>query len=177
MLRPEFPSSEFRVPRVPSSPRFHRVPPEFPPEKLAPSEKIQRAIESGEVGVAFEGIVAKQLSDQFPGELVGVGLPVKDPTTGKMLTDIDVALKTASVELKAGQKVIDLKKLNRLKALGKPVIWYAPQASGKEVSILRNAGAYGVARNYYELLSLIKQTKGCVTTPGLNGGKPDTTCN
>ncbi len=100
-----------------------------------PSDKIQAAIESNDVGVAMEGIIGKLIEDRFPGDVVGVSVPVPNPTNpGLTLTDIDVGLKYALVEIKTGRNPVNLKQIANQKTLGVPVLVYAPQAFAKSAA-------------------------------------------
>jgi hypothetical protein len=122
-----------------------------------PSEKSQKGIESNDIGVAMEGIIGKLVESRFPNDVVGVGSPVPDPTKpGSLLTDIDIQLKYAVVEIKTGRYPVNLKQLGRQRGLGLPVLVYAPQATANQERDLVRAGA-NVFRDLNSLLRALNQ--------------------
>jgi len=105
--------------------------------------KIEGALASDNVGVAMEGIVAEYVNLKFPGDIVGVNVPVPDPANPRdPLTDLDIQLKFAVVEIKTGTRRLG-KNLDVKKRFG-PVIVYAPQATPGQRSDLVKRGAVWV---------------------------------
>jgi len=108
----------------------------------SPPDKIQKAIESDDVGIAVEGIIGKLVYDRFPGDVVGVGVPVKDPANpGLLLTDLDIQLKFAIVEIKSGKNPVNMRQLAKQQQLGLPVLIFAPEATPNQKGVLQGAGA------------------------------------
>jgi len=125
-----------------------------------PADKIQKAIESDNVGVAMEGIIGKLVANKFPGDVVDVVVPIPDPTNpDSPLTDIDVQLKYAMVEIKTGRRPVKLNQLNKQKTAGLPILIYAPQATPNQQRALTNAGV-DVFRSLNLLFDALQRLKG-----------------
>jgi RHS repeat-associated protein len=122
-----------------------------------PSGKIEDALASDNVGVAMEGIVAEYVDLKFHGDIVGVNVPVPDPANPRdLLTDLDIQLKFAVVEIKTGTKRLG-KNLDVKKQFG-PVIVYAPQATpGQQRDLARNGGIW--VGNIFDLLEKLTEVK------------------
>jgi RHS repeat-associated protein len=110
-----------------------------------PSEKIQRAIENDNVGIATEGIIAELIAQQgFRSDIVDVDVKIKDPTNpSQLLTQLDVLMKYAIIEIKSGKDVVSPRQIKRQLSFGRPVLVFAPEATAYDLSEIQRLGAHG----------------------------------
>ena len=79
--------------------------------------------------------VANKIEEAYPGHVVGVNVPVRD-TAGNMVTDADILLKNAVIQVKSGGGKGMTSQLQRTEqATGLPTIGYGPDL---KQSILKN---------------------------------------
>ena len=82
------------------------------------------------------GDVANKIEEAYPGHVVGVNVPIRD-AAGNMVTDADILLKNAVVQVKSGGgKGMTSQLLRTEQATGLPTIGYGPDLKS---TILRNS--------------------------------------
>lgn len=84
------------------------------------------------------GDVANKIEEAYPGHVVGVNVPVRD-TAGNMVTDADILLKNAVIQVKSGGGKGMTSQLQRTEqATGLPTLGYGPDL---KQSILKNSAS------------------------------------
>jgi hypothetical protein len=91
----------------------------------------------------MEAIYAGMIAQSgFEKDIVDVNVVVPNPTKpGEALTELDVQLQFAIVEIKTGKEVVDSKQIGNQKSLGLPVLVYAPRATADDLNRIRDLGA------------------------------------
>lgn len=87
------------------------------------------------------GGLANDIEAKYPGKIVGVNKIVKDPSTGKIITDFDIETDKVVVQVKSGKGTGLTKQMDASKsATTKEVVAYGPKL-GKH--IIKNLKAKG----------------------------------
>jgi hypothetical protein len=121
------------------------------------SDKIDANISSGDYRIQMEGVVAGVLQNKFGSDLLDVNRAIFEGK--RQITEADIVLKFATVEVKTGENVVNLGQTRNLQqALGKPVVVYAPQATPNQIRSLEGIGAI-VVKNTKDLLRTLEQIK------------------
>jgi hypothetical protein len=121
------------------------------------SDKIDANLRSSDLGIQMEGVIGSVLQNKFRSEVVDVNQNVMS-STGRQLTEADIVLTFAIVEVKTGTHPVDLSQLRELQALGRPVVVYAPQATKVQTATLEAAGAK-VVKDTTSLLRTLQQLR------------------
>jgi hypothetical protein len=86
------------------------------------------------------GDLATKIDAAYPGHVVGVNVPITD-ATGRVVTDADILLRNAIIQVKSGPgKGLTTQLLNTQAATNLPVIGYGPQLGGSLVRGIQAAG-------------------------------------
>ena len=101
--------------------------------------------------------LANEIEKLYPGHVVGTEVPIYDATGTKLLTDADILLQNAVIQVKSGTKTGGL--LYQLEiseaTTGLPSIGYAPNLSPNAIKYLSTMGAL-VTTDIYTFLGVIK---------------------
>jgi hypothetical protein len=100
--------------------------------------------------------LANRIEEIYPGHVRGVDVEIRDPS-GRILTDLDISLRNANIEVKSGRNLSGLGSQVRMQSelTGLPTIVYAPNAG---IHAFRGYERQGmlITRDPNLLLELIK---------------------
>jgi hypothetical protein len=100
------------------------------------------------------GDLANAIERAYPGHVVGVNLPVTD-AAGNLVTDVDILLKNAAIQVKSGSGAgLTRQVLATEAATGLPTIGYGPQLGGAVFNGIQAAGGL-VTRDSQLLIDLV----------------------
>ena len=106
--------------------------------------KIDANLHSPNQGKQLEGVVATLLGPS----VVDIDQPVHRMGT---TTEVDIVTAMANIEVKSGTR-LDFDQLQRLTGLGKPLVYYFPQATAQQQKLIESQGA-SVVRSVSQLES------------------------
>jgi len=120
-------------------------------ESLSAEASAARTFSSGDPLVAE---LAKAIERTYPGHVVRVKVPMTN-AAGRVVTDADILLQNAAIQVKSGAgKGLTTQLLNTQAATNLPVIGYGPQLGG---SVFRGIQANGglVTRDAQLLIDIV----------------------
>ena len=131
-------------------------------QKWQPQLQQQQCQKSGPVEGRFTSKdplvsdLANEIESAYPGHVKGVNVPVKDPVTGKLLTDIDIELQNANIQVKTGNgNGMGPQVTKSIQANGKPTIGYGPDLGrGVQNDVANRSGL--VTTNKDVLIKVVK---------------------
>ncbi len=104
------------------------------------------------------GDLATNIDATHPGKVVAVNKIVKDPTTGKTITDFDIETDNAVIQVKSGGgKGLTTQMKNTSTATSKEVIAYGPKLKPSVIKNVEEAG-YKVFTTEKELIDYLGGT-------------------
>jgi RHS repeat-associated protein len=120
------------------------------------SAKIDANLNSGDYSAQVEGLVGVVVQQKFGSELIDVNRKLYRDD-GSQLTEADLVLSFATVEVKSGKNVVNLTQTRNLQqALGQPVIVYAPEATPSQIREIQGVGATVVKNSSALLRALLE---------------------
>jgi hypothetical protein len=121
-------------------------------ETAVAAESAARTFTSSDPLVAD---LANEIEAAYPGHVVGVNVPIKN-AAGNVITDADIQLQNAIIQVKAGAgKGATTQLLSTEQAAGLPTIAYGPKLSGSVVKGIQRAGGL-VTRDKSVLLEVVR---------------------
>jgi hypothetical protein len=102
------------------------------------------------------GELATKIEKAYPGHVLGVNVDVFNRMTGQKLTDIDILLKNAAIQVKSGtgKGMLDQMRVTEAQT-GLPTIGYGPDLRGAVVKSIQHAGGL-VTRSAQEVIDVVR---------------------
>lgn len=99
--------------------------------------------------------LANEIEAAYPGHVVGVNVPIRD-TAGQLVTDADIQLQNAIIQVKSGGgKGLTSQVLRTEQATGMPTIGYGPSLKPSVVRSIEQAGGL-VTRDKGLLIDVVR---------------------